>query len=204
MNYQTIVYFFNLNQSGTPIEISLCYFTNFNHPQRDQLFILYKTCNHSLEHFSCLTQCGLIWPLRRDHFIIKLINLLIRELNNYSLGGDFRVSQHAEMCQFDRFSSEINFKRARSCNYVIPWLVQVKMNILYSHLKVGDDSLMIRKSAYHSFSMLISKQDFLLCKPGKHLVRFWAGITASLIPVIRVTPHNCAYLLHWTSHFYRT
>ena len=30
-----------------------------------------------------------------------------------------------EICQFDRFSLEINFKRARSCNY--DW-VQVKTN----------------------------------------------------------------------------
>ena len=62
---------------------------------------------------------------------MKLINLLIRELDNCSLGGDFRVSCHAEICQFDRFSLEINFKRARSCNYGIPRLVQVKMKILY-------------------------------------------------------------------------
>ena len=62
-----------------------------------------------------LTQCGLIWGLRRDDFIIKLINLLIRELDDCSLGGDVRVSRHAEICQFDRFSLEINFKRARSC-----------------------------------------------------------------------------------------
>ena len=78
-----------------------------------------------------LTQCGLIWGLRRDDFIMKLINLLIRELENCSLGGDFRVSRHAEICQFNRFSLEINFKRARSCNYGIPRLVQVKMKILY-------------------------------------------------------------------------
>ena len=69
--------------------------------------------------------------VRRDDFIMKLINLLIRELDNCSLGGDFRVSRHAEICQFDRFSLEINFKRARSCNYGIPALVQVKMKILY-------------------------------------------------------------------------
>ena len=31
---------------------------------------------------------------------------------------------------FDRFSLEINFKRARGCNYGIPRLVQVKMKIL--------------------------------------------------------------------------
>ena len=77
-----------------------------------------------------LTQCGLIWRLRRDDFIMKLINLLIRELDNYSLGGDFRLSRHAEICQFDRLSLEIIFKRARSCNYRIPRLVQVKMEIL--------------------------------------------------------------------------
>ena len=77
-----------------------------------------------------LTQCGLIWGLRRDDFIMKLINLLIRELENYSLVGDFWVLCHAEICQFDRFSFKINFKRARSCNYGIPRLVQVKMKIL--------------------------------------------------------------------------
>ena len=53
---------------------------------------------------------------------MKLINLLIRELDNCSLGVDFRVSRFAEICQFDRFSLEINFKRARSCNYGIPEL----------------------------------------------------------------------------------
>ena len=77
-----------------------------------------------------LTKCGLIRGLRRDDFIMKLINLLIGELENYSLGGNFRVSRHAEICRFDRFSSEVKFKRARSCNYRIPRLVQVKMKIL--------------------------------------------------------------------------
>ena len=69
--------------------------------------------------------------MRRDDFILKLINLLITELENCSLGGNFRVSRHAGICQFDRFSSEINFKRARSCNHGIPRLVQAKMKILY-------------------------------------------------------------------------
>ena len=54
----------------------------------------------------------------------------MRELDNCSSAGDFRVSRYAEICQFDRFSLEINFKRARSCNYAIPRLVQVKMKIL--------------------------------------------------------------------------
>ena len=76
------------------------------------------------------TQWGLIGGLRSDDFIMKLINLLIRELDNCSLGGDFLVSRHAEICQFDRFSLEINFKRVRSCNYGIPRLVQVKMKRL--------------------------------------------------------------------------
>ena len=53
---------------------------------------------------------------------MKLINLLIRELNNCSLESDFRVLHHAEICQFDRFALEFNFKRARSCNYGIPRL----------------------------------------------------------------------------------
>ena len=61
---------------------------------------------------------------------MKLINLLIRELESCSLGGDFRLSRHAEICQFDRFSVEINFQRARSCNYGIPRLVQVKIKML--------------------------------------------------------------------------
>ena len=53
---------------------------------------------------------------------MKLINLPIRERNNCSSGGDFRIMRHAEICQFDRFSLEINFKRARSCNNGIPRL----------------------------------------------------------------------------------
>ena len=65
---------------------------------------------------------------------MKLINLLIKELDKCSFGGDFRVSRHAEICQFDRSSLEINFKRARSCNYGIPILVQVKMKVLYMFL----------------------------------------------------------------------
>ena len=50
---------------------------------------------------------------------MKLINLLIRELNNCSSGGDFRVSFHSETCEFECFSLEIIFKRARSCNYEV-------------------------------------------------------------------------------------
>ena len=53
---------------------------------------------------------------------MKLINLLVRELHHCSLRGDLRVSRPAEIFQFGRFSLEINFKRARSCNYGIPRL----------------------------------------------------------------------------------
>ena len=53
---------------------------------------------------------------------MKLINLLVRKQDNCSLAGNFRVSRHAEICQFDRFSLEIYFKRARSCDYGIPRL----------------------------------------------------------------------------------
>ena len=53
---------------------------------------------------------------------MKLINLLIRELHHSGLRGDFRVSHPAEIFQFHRFSLEINFKRARSCNYRVPRL----------------------------------------------------------------------------------
>ena len=77
-----------------------------------------------------LTRCGPVRRLGRDDFIMKLINFLIRKLDNCSFGGDFRVSRNAEIYQFDRFSLEINFKRARSCNYGIPKLVEVKMKIL--------------------------------------------------------------------------
>ena len=62
---------------------------------------------------------------------MKLINLLIRKLNNCSLGGDFRISHHAEICQFDCFSLGINFKRARRLLVIMgsPDWVQVKKNI---------------------------------------------------------------------------
>ena len=69
-----------------------------------------------------VTQRGLTWVLRTGHSVTKLINLHIRELNNCILGGDFWVSCHVEICQVDRFSLEINFKRARSWNYAVPRL----------------------------------------------------------------------------------
>ena len=123
--------FLTWTQSGTLIEISLCYFTNV--PQRDKLISFYMKHVITVLNISIdLIQRGLIWPLRRDHFIMNLINLLIRGFTNCSLGGDFWVSSHAEICQFDRFSIEINFKRARSCNYGIPRLIQVKAKILYA------------------------------------------------------------------------
>ena len=110
------IFFFNLNL----VEISLCYFNNFNPSQRDQPISFRMKYVITVMNISIgLTQCGLIRGLRKDDFIMKLINLLIRELENCSLGGDFRVSCHGEICQFHNFSLEINFKRARSCNYGI-------------------------------------------------------------------------------------
>ena len=46
---------------------------------------------------------------------------------------DFRVSRHAEICQFDCFSLEINFERACSCNYGIPRLGSSKKMYYVSH-----------------------------------------------------------------------
>ena len=87
----SIVYFFlTWTQSGTPVEISLCYFNNFNHPQRDwPISFRMKYVITFMNISTGLTQCGLIWGLRRDDFIMKLINLLIRELDNCSLGAIF-------------------------------------------------------------------------------------------------------------------
>ena len=92
-----IAHYFNLNQSGTPIEINLCYFNNFNHPQRDWPISFRMKYEITVMNISIgLTECGLR-GLRRDGFIMKLIHLLIRGLENCSLGGDFRVSGHAEI-----------------------------------------------------------------------------------------------------------
>ena len=60
---------------------------------------------------------------------MKLINLLIRELDNCNLGGDFRGSRHDEICQFDRFSLEINFKEHIVVIMEFPdWIQQQKRN----------------------------------------------------------------------------
>ena len=67
---------------------------------------------------------------------MKLINLLIRELDNCSLGGDFRVSRHAEICQFDHFSLEIKSKKQVVVIMEFLDWVQVKMKILYPLQKV--------------------------------------------------------------------
>ena len=57
---------------------------------------------------------------------MMLINLLFRERNNCSLGGDFRVSGHAEIRQFDRFSLEISFKEHVVVIMEFPDWVQVE------------------------------------------------------------------------------
>ena len=69
---------------------------------------------------------------------MELINLLIREFNNCSLGGDSRVSHHAEICQFHCFSSEINFKRAGGCNYGIPRLGLSKLKKVLRRIRTHE------------------------------------------------------------------
>ena len=68
-------------------------------------------------------------------------------------------------------------------------------------VKVGDKSLIIHKSAYHLFSLLISKRDFSSLQTRKTFGKILRGNYRFLIPVIRVRTHNCAYLLHRTSDF---
>ena len=69
--------------------------------------------------------------------------------------------------------------------------------------KVGDSSLIIHKSAYHLFSLLISKRGFSSLQTRKTFGKILSGNYRFLIPVIRVTPHSCAYPLHRASHFLR-
>ena len=64
---------------------------------------------------------------------MKLINLLIRELNNCSLGGDFGVSRHAQICQFDRFLQKLISKEHVVVIMEFPDWIQVK-KIYYSIL----------------------------------------------------------------------
>ena len=80
----TMVCFFKLEPSLRLLSISLWYF-NFNHPRTDWpisfcMKHVYTVLNISIG----LTQCGQIWGLRRDHWIMKLNRWLIREINNCS------------------------------------------------------------------------------------------------------------------------
>ena len=73
------------------------------------------------------------------------------------------------------------------------------------HVKVGDYSLIIHKSAYHLFSVFISKRGFPSLQMRKTYGEILSGNHRFLIPVITVvTPHNWAYLLHQASHFCAT
>ena len=62
--------------------------------------------------------------------------------------------------------------------------------------KVGDKSLIIHKSAYHLFSLLISKRGFPSLQTRKTFGKIMSGNYRFLIPVIRVMAHNCEFLLH--------
>ena len=74
----------------------------------------------------------------------------------------------------------------------------------FSFSGIRDNSLIIHKSAYHLFSVLISKRGFSSLQTRKTFGKILSGNYRFLIPVIRVTPHNCAYLLHRASHLYAT
>ena len=63
-------------------------------------------------------------------------------------------------------------------------------------LKVGDKSLIIHKSAYHLFSLLISKRGFPSLQTRKTFGKIMSGNYRFLILVIRVMAHNCEFLLH--------
>ena len=63
-------------------------------------------------------------------------------------------------------------------------------------IKVGDKSLIIHKSAYHLFSLLISKRGFPSLQTRKTFGKIMSGNYRFLIPVIRVMAHNCEFLLH--------
>ena len=66
---------------------------------------------------------------------MKLINLLIRELDNCSLRGVFRVSRHAEMPKFVNliaFLQKLISKEHVAVIMEFPDWMQVKMKILYS------------------------------------------------------------------------
>ena len=55
----TIVLFLTRTQSGTPVEISLCYFDNFNHPQGDwPISFRMKRVITITDILIGLTQCG--------------------------------------------------------------------------------------------------------------------------------------------------
>ena len=72
-----------------------------------------------------------------------------------------------------------------------------------NHLKVGYYSLKVHESAYHLFSVLISKRGFSSLQTRKTFGEMLSGNHRFLIPVIRVvTPHNWASLLHQASQFY--
>ena len=77
-----------------------------------------------------LTQCGLIRGSCRDGFIMKLINLLIGELDSCSLGGDFPVSRHAEFVNLIAFPQKLISKEHVIVIMELPDWVQVKMKIL--------------------------------------------------------------------------
>ena len=93
-------------------------------------------------------------------------------------------------------------ERLHSCQENIGFINKYQSG--FRKVKVGDYSLKIHKFAYHLFSVLISKRGLSSLQTRKTFDKILRGNYRFLIPVIRVTPHNRAYLLHRASHFYAT
>ena len=76
---------------------------------------------------------------------------------------------------------------------------ELKRSVVWkmNHLKVGDKSLIIHKSAYHLFSLLISKRSFPSLQTRKTFGEIMSGNYRFLIPVIRVMAHNCEFPLNF-------
>ena len=68
--------------------------------------------------------------MRRDDFILKLVNLLIRELENCSLGGVFKSRAMTKFVNLIAFLQKLISKEHVVVIMELPDWVQVKMKIL--------------------------------------------------------------------------
>ena len=75
----------------------------------------------------------------------------------------------------------------------------LKLLLNCSLVKVGDKSLKFHESAYHLFSMFISKRGFSVIQTRTTFDKILSGNHRFLRPGIRlVTPYNCTYLARFT------